>query len=83
MGININQPKAITIDNLPPLFNEKVLAEAVGKSQKWCQQSRLRGTGPKFKKLDGSVRYSREDVLQWIKNSTRQSTTEGKGAPCV
>jgi len=80
MGININQPKAITIDNLPPLFDENVLAGALGKSKKWCQQSRLRGTGPKFKKLDGSIRYTREDTLQWIEKCTRQSTSEGREA---
>jgi len=67
-----------TIDNLPPLFDEKVLAEALDKSKKWCQQARLRGSGPKFKKLDGSIRYTREDTLQWIQESTRRSTSEGK-----
>ena len=82
MGININKQQAITIDNLPPLFDENILAEVLIKSKKWCQQARLRGTGPKFKKLDGSVRYSREDVLQWIEESTRQSTSEGKEVTC-
>jgi len=71
-----------TIDNLPPLFDEKVLAEAVGKSKKWCQQARLRGTGPKFKKLDGSIRYTREDTLTWIEECTRQSTSEEKEVAC-
>ena len=78
MGININKQQAITIDNLPPLFNEKILAQALGKSKKWCQHARLRGTGPKFKKLDGSVRYTREDTLKWIEECTRQSTSERK-----
>ena len=78
MGININKEQAITIDDLPPLFDQTVLATALDKSTKWCEQARLRGTGPKFKKLDGSVRYTREDTLQWIKECTRQSTSEGK-----
>ena len=69
-----------TIENLPPLFGEVVLAEALDKSTKWAQQARLRGTGPKFKKLDGSIRYSREDVLQWIADSTRNSTSESSYA---
>ena len=68
--------KHFNIENLPPLFDESVLAEAIGKSTKWAQQARLRGTGPKFKKLDGSVRYTRDDVREWIKESTRQSTSE-------
>ena len=71
-----------TIDNLPPLFDEKVLAEALGKSKKWCQQARLRGTGPKFLKLDGSVRYTRRHTLQYIEECTRQSTSEGKEVTC-
>ena len=68
--------KHYTIETLPPLFDQKVLAEVLGKSTKWCEQARLRGTGPKFKKLDGSVRYTRDDVLVWIAESTRESTSE-------
>ena len=68
--------KHYTIETLPPLFDESVLAEALGKSTKWAQQARLRGTGPKFKKLDGSIRYTREDVHVWITESTRQSTSD-------
>ena len=67
------------LDNLPPIFDEKVMSKAVGKSVKWAQQARIRGTGPKFKKLDGSIRYTREDTLQWIKDSTRQSTSQNQG----
>ncbi len=78
-----NRAQGVTIETLPPMFDEKILAEALGKSEKWCQQARLRGSGPKFKKLDGSVRYTREDTLQWIKESTRQSTSERSGIVCV
>ena len=71
-----SENQKITIENLPPLFDEKILAQAVKKSVKWCQQARLRGSGPKYLKLDGSVRYTRKDTLQWLEESTRQSTSE-------
>ena len=78
-----NKNQKVTIENLPPLFDEKILAQALGKSEKWCQQARLRGSGPKYKKLDGSVRYTRGDTLIWIEESTRQSTSERSGIVCA
>ena len=65
-----------TLENLPPLFGQDVLAEALGKTESWCEKARWKGTGPKFKKLDGSVRYSRNDVLDWVNGNTYESTTQ-------
>ena len=69
----------VTIETLPPLFDEKVLAQALGVSLPWCRLARMQGRGPQFKKIGGVVRYTRRDVLEWIENQTCQNTAEGKG----
>ena len=51
---------------LPLLWNQKQLAEYLGKSTAWCERARWAGDGPKFIKLGRHVRYRVEDVHAWI-----------------
>jgi len=34
------------------------------------------GTGPKFRKHGGRIFYHKDDLMEWSKNSRRQSTSE-------
>ena len=54
------------IENLPAMFNEKVLAKVVDKSTYWCQRSRWEKKGPPYIKVGAQVRYRRKDVLGWL-----------------
>jgi|SaaInlStandDraft_6_1057023.scaffolds.fasta_scaffold370122_2 hypothetical protein len=54
------------IENLPAMFDEKVLAKVVGKSTYWCQRSRWEKKGPPYVKVGAGVRYQRKDFLGWL-----------------
>ena len=69
-----NDQQNITIENLPPLFDTKTLVNAFGLTVAWAEHSRWKGTGPKFIRIGGAVRYKREDVLEWIEQRTCSST---------
>lgn len=51
---------------IKPLLNEKELAATLGLSVATIQKWRIRGAGPKFKKLGVSVRYDPDDVQAWL-----------------
>jgi predicted DNA-binding transcriptional regulator AlpA len=63
MNANLFEAKTHT---LPQLWNQKQLAEYLGKSTAWCERARWAGDGPKFIKLGRHVRYRVEDVHAWI-----------------
>ena len=65
-----------TLDNCPPLFGQDVLAEVLGVSEAWCEKTRYQGTGPRYRKLGGAVRYTREDVWAYIDRNSYQSTSQ-------
>ncbi|WP_083632953.1 helix-turn-helix transcriptional regulator [Chromohalobacter japonicus] len=62
---------------LPRLMNQRDLAAYLGKSTAWCERARWAGEGPKFIKLGRHVRYRADDVLAWIEEQARTSTTGG------
>lgn len=64
---------------LPRLMNQRDLAAYLGKSTAWCERARWAGEGPKFIKLGRHVRYRADDVLAWIEENVRTSTS-GEGA---
>lgn len=66
-------PQGVT---LPRLMNQQQLAEYIGKSTAWCERARWAGEGPRFIKLGRHVRYRADDVLAWIEESARTSTSE-------
>lgn len=62
---------------LPRLMNQRDLAQYLGKSTAWCERARWAGEGPRFIKLGRHVRYRADDVLAWIEEQARTSTTGG------
>lgn len=59
-----------TIDNLPPMFNQEVYAQAMGISLAKAERDRCLGKGPAYVKLGGAVRYKREVVLEYVDRCT-------------
>lgn len=62
---------------MPRLWDQKVLASYLGKSVAWCERARWAGEGPRFIKLGRHVRYRADDVMAWIEENARTSTTGG------
>jgi hypothetical protein len=48
------------------------LSVAAGTLAKW----RLSGTGPHYRKFDGSIRYDRADITEWVAKRRYAHTTE-------
>ncbi len=69
-----DKKQEVTIETFPPLFDTKTLTTALGLTQAWAEHARWKGTGPKFIRVGGAVRYRREDVLEWLDSETRSST---------
>ena len=64
-------------DHLDRLLNEKEAAGFLGYSVRALQNWRLRGGGPRFVKVSSrSIRYRRRDLLAWIEEHLRSSTSE-------
>lgn len=62
---------------MPRLWSQKDLAAYLNKSTYWCERARWAGEGPKFVKIGRCIRYKPEDVLEWLEQQTRRSTTDG------
>lgn len=62
---------------LPRLMDQRDLAHYLGKSVAWCERARWAGEGPRYIKLGRHVRYRADDVIAWIEENARESTTEG------
>ena len=62
--------------SLPSLLTQQELAKYISKSTAWCERARWAGEGPKFLKLGRHVRYRADDVLKWLEEHSRQSTTD-------
>lgn len=65
---------------MPRLWDQKDLASYLNKSTYWCERARWAGEGPKFVKIGRCIRYKPEDVLEWLEEQTRRSTTDNGGA---
>lgn len=61
---------------MPLLMNQKSLAAYLGKSTAWCERARWAGEGPPFVKLGRHVRYRADDVMAWIEENAKHSTSE-------
>ncbi|WP_275099522.1 helix-turn-helix transcriptional regulator [Sedimenticola hydrogenitrophicus] len=72
---NTVPPEAVV--SLPRLLTQKDLAAYLNKSTAWCERARWAGEGPRFVKLGRHVRYRADDVLAWIEENAKQSTSEG------
>jgi len=59
-----------TINDLPPLFGQDTLAEAIDVSVSKLERDRWLGKGPPYIKLGGLVRYRREAVITHLDQNT-------------
>jgi predicted DNA-binding transcriptional regulator AlpA len=58
------------------LLTTKEAAALLRLSESFLAKARMRGDGPRYRKLSRSVRYDRADLLLWLKASAKTSTTE-------
>ncbi len=63
-------------DFLDGLINERAAALFICFSVRTLQHMRGTGTGPKFYKLNRSIRYRRRDLLAFAEDRVRLSTSE-------
>jgi excisionase family DNA binding protein len=56
------------MQNFPKYLTEREVSEFTRIGMKTLQQHRWKNKGIPFHKFGGSVRYSEEDVLQYMKN---------------
>jgi hypothetical protein len=60
----------------PKHIKEAEAAEWLGLSVRTLQKHRINGSGPKFHKLVGAVRYRFSDLEEWSDSCRRSSTSE-------
>lgn len=57
-------------------LDSKQLADELGNRVNTIEWWRVKGIGPKYLKLNGLVRYRREDIDAWIETQVRSSTSQ-------
>lgn len=60
------------------LLTPKEAATFLRLSESFLAKARMRGDGPRYRKLSRSVRYTRADLLLWVKACAKTSTAEGQ-----
>lgn len=58
------------------LLNSKQVAELLGVKPNTLEGWRVKGCGPRFKKICRLVKYSEDDVAEYLDAATRSSTAE-------
>jgi predicted DNA-binding transcriptional regulator AlpA len=58
------------------LLTSKEAAGFLRLSESFLAKARMRGDGPRYRKLSRSVRYLRADLLLWLKACAKTSTAE-------
>ena len=58
------------------LLTPKEAAAFLRVSDSFLAKARMRGDGPRYRKLSRSVRYLRADLLLWLKACAKTSTAE-------
>ena len=58
------------------LLTSKEAAVLIKMSESFLAKARMRGDGPRYRKLSRAVRYDRSDLLLWLKASAKTSTAE-------
>ena len=67
--------------SLPPdleLLTPKEAARFLKLSESFLAKARMRGDGPRYRKLLRLVRYTKPDLVLWLKACARTSTAEGQ-----
>ena len=58
------------------LLTPKEAARFLRLSESFLAKARMRGDGPRYRKLSRAVRYSMSDLLAWLKACAKTSTAE-------
>jgi predicted DNA-binding transcriptional regulator AlpA len=58
------------------LLTPKEAAKFLRLSESFLAKARMRGDGPRYRKLSRAVRYSMSDLLTWLKACAKTSTAE-------
>ncbi len=61
---------------VPRLLTTQEAAERLRVSVSFLMKARLRGDGPRYRKIGRAVRYSEADLTDWLKARARTSTAE-------
>ena len=61
------------------LLNSKKAAALLGVSERTLERLRTAGQGPKYVKFGMVVRYDPADILAWLKDRKRESTSDCGG----
>ena len=59
-----------------PLLDTATAAKRLGMSPSFLAKARMRGVGPRYRKLGRAVRYAYADVDHWLSVCGRTSTAE-------
>ncbi len=59
------------------LLTPKEAAAFLRMSESYLAKARMRGDGPRYRKLSRSVRYTKTDLLIWLRASAKTSTCQG------
>lgn len=62
------------------LLNQKQAAAILGLSERTLERHRLAGTGPRYARLGRLVRYRECDLIEWVQDSLRTSTSQSSSA---
>ena len=58
------------------LLTAKEAAGFLRLSESFLAKARMRGDGPRYRKLSRAVRYSKSDLEAWLKTCAKTSTAE-------
>jgi len=78
---NIPSNGSAAKQSTPPdleLLTPKEAARFLKLSESFLAKARMRGDGPRYRKLSRSVRYTKPDLLLWLKACAKTSTAEGQ-----
>jgi hypothetical protein len=83
MTTNSNYESGTKYPVLPDLelLTTKEAARFLKLSVSFLAKARMRGDGPRYRKLSRSVRYTKPDLLLWLKACAKTSTAEGQHDP--
>jgi hypothetical protein len=63
---------------MPPLLTEADVAKRLALSVRRVSRMRTAGGGPRYLKINHSVRYRESDLIAWEEAQSRASTSEQK-----
>lgn len=63
-------------EGIPQLLTTAEAAEMLRVSVSFLMKARLKGDGPRFRKLGRAVRYAEPDLHVYVKQRARTSTSE-------